>query len=111
MLKIRPVWKEDELKRFAELEKKYHYMSETYSGGDTLRVVIEEDGKWVAIMVCGGAHVAVATCSQKEGQTGKCEMPVGQKLLLKMYLPNALVCPDALHCQHEIVRTVARSNG
>lgn len=59
MLKIRPVWKADELKRFGELEEKYHDMGETHSGGDTLR----------------------------------------------------LVCSDALHCQHETVRAVARSNG
>ena len=55
MLKIRSVWKADELKRFGELEKKYHYMGETHSGGDTLRLVIEDDGEWVAIMVWGGA--------------------------------------------------------
>ena len=55
MLKIRPVWKADELKRFKALEKKYHYMGETHSGGDTLRLVIEDDGAWVAIMVWGGA--------------------------------------------------------
>ena len=55
MLKIRSVWKADELKRFGELEEKYHYMGETHSGGDTLRLVIEDDGEWVAIMVWGGA--------------------------------------------------------
>ena len=55
MLKIRPVWKADELKRFGELEEKYHYMGETHSGGDTLRLAIEDDGEWVAIMVWGGA--------------------------------------------------------
>ena len=55
MLKIRPVWKADELRRFGELEEKYHYMGETHSGGDTLRLVIEDDGEWVAIMVWGGA--------------------------------------------------------
>ena len=49
MLNIRPDWKADELKRFGELEEKYHYMGETHSGGDTLRLVIE-----------GGAPVAVA---------------------------------------------------
>ena len=32
MLKIRSVWKASELKRFKELEKKYHYMGETHSG-------------------------------------------------------------------------------
>lgn len=55
MLKIRSVWKADELKRFGELEEKYHYMGETHSGGDTLRLVVEDDGEWVAIMVWGGA--------------------------------------------------------
>ncbi len=55
MLKIRPVWKATELKRFKELEEKHHYMGETHSGGDTLRLVIEDDGEWVAIMVWGGA--------------------------------------------------------
>lgn len=55
MLKIRPIQKADELKRFKELEKKYHYMGETHSGGDTLRLVIEDDSEWVAIMVWGGA--------------------------------------------------------
>jgi len=28
-----------------------------------------------------------------------------------MDLTNALVCSDALHCQHDTVRTVASSNG
>ena len=55
MLKIRSIWKATELKRFNELERKYHYMGETHSGGDTLRLVIEDDGEWVAIMVWGGA--------------------------------------------------------
>ena len=55
MLKIRPVWKADELKRFKALEREYHYMGETHSGGDTLRLVIEDGGEWVAIMVWGGA--------------------------------------------------------
>ena len=50
MLNIRPVWKADELKRFGELEEKYHYMGETHSDGDTLRLVIEDGGVWVAIV-------------------------------------------------------------
>ena len=75
-------------------------MGETHSGGDTLRLVIED-----------GAPLAVAPVSRKEGETGKCEMPVGRRLLSEMDLTNALVCSDALHCQHETVRTVARSNG
>ena len=33
-----------ELKRFKKLEGEYHYMGETRSAGDTLRLVAEEDG-------------------------------------------------------------------
>ena len=77
------------------------------------------DGKFVkevmgvvsVVNVENGAPVAVAPVSRKEGETGKCEMPVGRRLLSEMDLTNALVCSDALHCQHETVRAVARSNG
>ena len=77
------------------------------------------DGKFVkdvigivsVVDVESGAPVAVATCSRKEGETGRCEMPVGRRLLSEMDLTNALVCSDALHCQHDTVRTVAGSNG
>ena len=55
MLTIRKVYKADELKRFHALEDRYHYMGKTHSGGETMRLVIEEDGKWVAIMVWGSA--------------------------------------------------------
>ncbi len=54
MLTIRKIHK-NELKRFKELEGEYHYMGETRSGGDTLRLVIEEGGVWVALMVWGSA--------------------------------------------------------
>ena len=77
------------------------------------------DGKFVkevmgivsVVNVENAAPVAVAVCSRKEGETGRCEMPVGRRLLSEMDLTNALVCSDALHCQHDTVRTVARSNG
>ncbi len=55
MLTMRQVTKATELKRFKELEGEYHYMGETHSGGDTMRLVFEEDGKWVALMVWGSA--------------------------------------------------------
>ena len=54
MLTIRKM-REDERKRFGELEGEYHYMGETRSGGDTLRLVVEEDGGWAALMVWGSA--------------------------------------------------------
>ena len=77
------------------------------------------DGKFVkevmgivsVVNVENGAPVAVAVCSRKEGETGRCEMPVGRRLLSEMDLTNALVCSDALHCQHDTVRSVASSNG
>jgi len=55
MLTIRRVFKADELARYGKLEGEYHYMGETHSGGDTMRLVIEEDGKWVALMTWGSA--------------------------------------------------------
>ena len=39
MLTMRRVTKATELKRFKELEGKYHYMGENHSGGDTMRLV------------------------------------------------------------------------
>ena len=54
MLTIRRIVHADELKRYGELEGEYHYMGETHSGGDTMRLVIEEDGVWVALMTYGG---------------------------------------------------------
>ena len=68
MLKIRPVWKADELKRFGELEEKYHYMGETHSGGDTLRLVIEDDGEWCARAGAGVAYQRGAVLPIKGGQ-------------------------------------------
>ena len=54
MLTIRKILKKEH-KHFGELEGQYHYMGETRSGGDTLRLVIEEDGVWKALMVWGSA--------------------------------------------------------
>ena len=35
----------------SRVEGEYRYMGETHSGGDTMRLVFEEDGKWVALML------------------------------------------------------------
>ena len=43
MLTMRRVTKATELKRFKELEGKYHYMGENHSGGDTMRLVFVEE--------------------------------------------------------------------
>lgn len=54
MLTIRMMRKE-ERKHFGKLEGEYHYMGETHSGGDTLRLIVEEDGEWKALLVWGSA--------------------------------------------------------
>ena len=54
MLTVR-VMKRAERERFGRLEGEYHYLGETRSGGDTLRLVFEEEGEWVALMVWGAA--------------------------------------------------------
>ena len=54
MLTIRTM-RNGEKRRFGQLEGEYHYMGETHSGGDTLRLIVEEDGEWKALMVWGSA--------------------------------------------------------
>lgn len=54
MLTVR-VMAPEERERFGRLEGTYHYMGQTRSGGDTLRLVFEEAGEWVALMVWGAA--------------------------------------------------------
>lgn len=69
------------------------------------RFVKEVMGIVAVVNVETGAPVAVAACSRREGESGRCEMPVGRRLLSETDLTNAL------RRQHETVRTVARSNG
>lgn len=52
---IRIINSDTELMRFQQLENAYHVRGKTHSGGDTLRLVIEDDGEWVALMVWGSA--------------------------------------------------------
>ena len=44
-----------ELKRFKELAGKFHYMGEGHAGGDTMRMVVESDGEWIALFLWGSA--------------------------------------------------------
>ena len=37
----------DEVKKFRELEGEYHYMGESHGAGDMIRLIFEEDGKWI----------------------------------------------------------------
>jgi len=53
-LTIKVIGKKD-IKRFKELEGKFHYMGEGHSGGDTMRFAVEADGEWVALFLWGSA--------------------------------------------------------
>ena len=53
-LDIKVIGKND-LKRFKELAGKFHYMGEGHAGGDTMRMVVESDGEWVALFLWGSA--------------------------------------------------------
>ena len=44
-----------ETRRFRELSGKFHYMGEGTAAGDTLRLAVEEDGEWVALLLWGAA--------------------------------------------------------
>ena len=45
----------DEVKKFRELEGEYHYMGESHGAGDMIRLIFEEDGKWIALMTWAAA--------------------------------------------------------
>ena len=44
-----------DIARFTELAKKFHYMGEGSPAGDTLRMVVVADGKWIALLLWGSA--------------------------------------------------------
>lgn len=53
-LHIREI-KKSELARFKLLAGTFHYMGEGHAAGDTLRLVVEADGEWVALFLWGSA--------------------------------------------------------
>lgn len=46
---------DDELDRYKALEGQYHYMGEGHPAGDTLRLVVESEGTWVALFLWSSA--------------------------------------------------------
>lgn len=55
-LTVRVVNSPEEVERFNTEEARHHELGKTHSGGDTLRLVFEnESGEWLAIMVWGSA--------------------------------------------------------
>lgn len=53
-LQIKVIGKKDE-KRFRQLAGKFHYMGEGHAGGDTMRLVVESEGEWIALFLWGSA--------------------------------------------------------
>jgi hypothetical protein len=59
-----------------------------------------------------GAPRAMAIIEQKEGETGKCEMKVAQKLIDKSGdLAGKVITADALHAQRETSRAIVENGG
>jgi len=53
-LLTREITKQEEA-RFKDLSGTFHYMGEGHAGGDTLRLVVECDGDWIALLLWGSA--------------------------------------------------------
>ena len=68
MLTLR-ICKDEELEAFKRLEDKHHQMGRTHSGGDTMRLFVEEDGKPVALMVWGSASYRLKERDEYVGWT------------------------------------------
>ena len=54
-LHIKIIETKEDIERFTKLAKKFHYMGEGSPAGDTMRMVIEVDGEWIALLLWGSA--------------------------------------------------------
>ena len=54
-LQIKIIDTKEDMARFTELAKKFHYMGEGCPAGDTLRMVVVADGEWIALLLWGSA--------------------------------------------------------
>lgn len=75
--------KYDEVKRFRELEGEYHYMGESHGAGDMIRLIFEEDGKWIALMTWAAACYALKPRDERIGWN-----PVMRASRLKLIVNN-----------------------
>lgn len=55
----------DDLRRYRELEGEYHYMGESHGAGDTVRLIFEEDGEWIALQTWAAACYALKPCDDR----------------------------------------------
>ena len=54
-LHIKIIETKKDIALFTKLAKKFHYMGEGCPAGDTLRMVVVADGKWIALLLWGSA--------------------------------------------------------
>lgn len=57
----------DDRKQYDQLEGKYHYMGESHGAGDTMRLIVEEDGKWIALMTWAASCYALKPRDERIG--------------------------------------------
>lgn len=57
----------DEVEKFRKLEGDYHYMGKSHGAGDRIRLVFEEDGKWIALMTWAAACYALKPRDERIG--------------------------------------------
>lgn len=77
----------DDRKRYDELEGEYHYMGESHGAGDTVRLIFEEDGKWVALMTWAAACYALKPRDERIGWN-----PAMRARRLKLVANNRRFC-------------------
>ena len=57
----------DEVGKFRKLEGDFHYMGKSHGAGDMIRLIFEEDGKWIALMTWAAACYALKPRDERIG--------------------------------------------
>lgn len=73
---------EEDVARFNDLANEFHYMGEGCPAGDTLRMVIEADGEWVALLLWGSACYRLKLRDEHIGWTDQ-QRAARQKLVVQ----------------------------
>ncbi len=86
-LDIKVIGKKD-LRRFKELAGTFHYMGEGHAAGDTMRMVVEVEGEWVALFLWGSAAYRLKDRDAYIGWSGP-QRAQRQKLIVQKSRRNA----------------------
>ncbi len=81
-LQIKILEEKEDVEKFNDLSNKFHYMGEGCPGGDTMRMVLVEDGKWVALLLWGSACYHLKPRDQWIGWTDQ-QRAARQKLIVQ----------------------------